>query len=157
MPRIPTKVSVIISIAFSGLLFAFSAAAAFLIPMLADLAISARNSAFPDALLGPSDRVWVIILLYIALTVIAASDVLMFFLLIRVRKGLVFTDFSVALLRHVAWGCFALSAVACAMSVFFRLSLVVAFLAAFLGFCLRVFKNAVEEAAEIKSENDLTV
>ena len=152
MPKIPTKVSVIISIVFSVLLFAFSAAAAFMKPTL-----STRNSAFPDAMLGSSESVWVIILLYIALIVIAASDVLMFFLLIRVRKGLVFTDLSVALLRHVAWGCFALSAVACAMAVFFRMSLVVAFLAAFLGFCLRVFKNAVEEAAEIKSENDLTV
>ena len=36
-------------------------------------------------------------------------------------------------------------------------STVLAFAAVFLGICLRVVKNVLEEGAEIKSENDLTV
>ena len=34
---------------------------------------------------------------------------------------------------------------------------VLAFVAILLGLCLRVVKNVIEEATEIKAENDLTV
>ena len=157
MPKISAKSSVILSIVFSVLLFAISAAGAFFIPSLADLAILTRKAVYPDLESGMFDKVFIIILLYLALAVIVTVNIMLIRLLVRVRKGLVFTDISVSLLRYVAWGCFALSAVLCAMTYFFRLSIVVAFLAAFLGSCLRVFKNALEEAMEIKSENDLTV
>jgi hypothetical protein len=40
---------------------------------------------------------------------------------------------------------------------YFRLALAVGFVAVFVGLCLRVVKNVIEEATLIKSENDLTV
>ena len=44
-----------------------------------------------------------------------------------------------------------------AIGLYFFIGFVVSGLAFFLGLCLRVVKNVIEEATDIKSENDLTV
>ena len=43
------------------------------------------------------------------------------------------------------------------LGLYFPLSFAVAFVAVFVGLCLRVVKNVLEEAVVLKSENDLTV
>lgn len=157
MLRIPRKTSVMISIFYSAFLFIVAGAGAISIPYLADLLIDIRNSIGRGDAISDGDRVIIYILAYMVLAVIVGINVLLLFLLFRVRGGQVFTPVSVALLRYVSWGCFLLCAVFCALAFFFSLSLIVAFAAAFIGFCLRVVKNVLEEATEIKSENDLTV
>ena len=94
---------------------------------------------------------------YVALSFVVLADILLFCLLVRVNAGKVFTSRSVDYIRGVSWCCFALSATFCAMGIYFNLAFVVALAGVFLGLCLRVVKNVIEEATIIKSENDLTV
>lgn len=85
------------------------------------------------------------------------ADFLLFCLLLRVRKSEVFTEESVSLIRGVSWCCLGLCVPFAILGMWFRLSLIVCFMAIFLGICLRVCKNAFEVATEIKEENDLTI
>ena len=79
-------------------------------------------------------------------------------LLLRVREGKVFTAESVGLISGISWGCYLVAGVFCGLAAYFTfVALLVAFVAAFLGLCLRVVKNVIEEATEIKAENDMTV
>ena len=81
----------------------------------------------------------------------------MFLLLLRVRAGNVFTMKSVALIRGVSWCCMLLGLIFGLLGIYFQLAFIVAFAGIFLGICLRVTKNVIEQATIIKSENDLTV
>jgi hypothetical protein len=85
------------------------------------------------------------------------ADCLLLRLLLRVKKGLVFTETSVALIRGISWCCILLCIFFGILGLYFQLSYIVAVLGVFLGVCLRVCKNAFEEATAIKNENDLTV
>lgn len=102
-------------------------------------------------------RVLVLVLAYAVLAVTMLADLLLFFILSKVRQGKVFTDGTVSLIRGVSWCCFLLCAVFAVLGYYFQLAFIIAFLAVFLGLCLRVVKNVIEEATRIKSENDLTV
>ena len=102
-------------------------------------------------------RIFVHIMAYVLLLVVALADVLSIRLLLRVRKGDVFTGKSVSLIRGISWCCILLCLAFLLLGIYFQLALIMAFLALFLGICLRVVKNVIEEATLIKSENDLTV
>lgn len=95
--------------------------------------------------------------LYVALAVVEIFCIIAFFLLLRVRKGLVFTTRSVALIRSISWGCIILSLLFVVGQIFHPLMFVLALAAIFLGICLRVVKNVIEEATAIKAENDFTI
>ena len=94
---------------------------------------------------------------YTILAVAAAADVLLICLLRRVQKEAVFTQKSVDLLRWISWCCVAAGVLFIWLGSYFLLSYAVAFVAVLVGICLRVVKNVIAEATEIKSENDLTV
>lgn len=99
----------------------------------------------------------VIVLLYAALVPPVVADIALLRLLADVSKSLVFTAASVSKIRTISWCCFAESAIFIALGVCIPLLFVVAFAAAFLGVVLRVVKNVIEEATDIKAENDFTV
>ena len=157
MLKIPSKLSVGISITLSVIFFLACIVGAFIMPSLTDLLINTYDNIGNRADISNSGRVFVLALAYAVLAVVSLADSLLFFLLCRVHKGQVFTADSVALIRGVSWCCFLLGAVFGTLGIYFQLSLIVAFAAVFLGICLRVVKNVIEEATEIKSENDLTV
>ena len=94
---------------------------------------------------------------YIGIAAIALAVGMLFALLIRVKGGRVFTDKSVALIRGVSWACYLLALSFIGIGFTYNVSFAAAFLAVFLGLCLRVVKNVLEEACRIKNENDLTV
>ncbi|MBQ8401889.1 MAG: DUF2975 domain-containing protein [Clostridia bacterium] len=94
---------------------------------------------------------------YAILAIAAGTDILLFALLKRVREEAVFTSESVSLLRWISWCCIAAGILFAALGIWFLISYAVAFVAVLVGICLRVVKNVIAEAAEIKSENDLTV
>ena len=85
------------------------------------------------------------------------ADVFVFWLVLLVRKGQVFTDRAVALIRSISWCTIALCVPFGFLGIYFQLAWIVCLAALFLGLCLRVCKNAFEEATAIKQENDLTV
>ena len=99
----------------------------------------------------------VYVMAYLVMASIFAIDIMLLKLLKRVKNGLVFTEISVALIRYISWFCFVICAAFYVLGIYFQLAFIVAFVALLLGTCLRVVKNVIEEATEIKSENDLTV
>lgn len=112
---------------------------------------------FSGPLLGISGETVFWIWLY---TVLAVADIccaLVFALLLHVRKGLVFTRKTVLYIYSVSWGCLVIALACVAVAKLFHMALVIALAAGFLGLCVRVVKNVIEEANAIKDENDLTV
>ena len=157
MLKIPKKLSVNLSLTISVMLFVICIAGAFVMPRLVDILINTPDNIGNRGEITYVGRGVVHALSYVVLASVVLADGLMFVLLLRVRKGEVFTGKSVALIRGVSWCCFLLCAAFCGIGIYFQLAFIVAFAALFLGTCLRVVKNVIEEATEIKSENDLTV
>lgn len=85
-------------------------------------------------------------------------------LLINVRKGIVFEQKNVKLLKIISWLCFYAGFVGFIsfiiilfMHFMFETLLILAAGEMFMGLVVRVVKNIFETAIEIKAENDLTV
>ena len=106
---------------------------------------------------SPAEVTAVLVVGYIVIGFACAADVMMFFLLMRVKKGLVFTKESVSLIRGVSWAAVACGVLFASVGYMFYVVFAVAAAMLFLGLCVRVVKNVVEEATEFISENDLTV
>ena len=157
MLKVPSRFSVMLSTALAVVLALAVVVGAVFMPLLCDMLINARDSISVRDNLGENDRVIVMVVAYSILAIILLADVLLFALLMKVRRSEVFTAGSVSLIRGVSWCCIALCVAFAVLGYYFYLSFVVSFLAVFLGLCLRVVKNVIEEAVEIKSENDLTV
>ena len=157
MLKIPSKLSITISIAVSVAFFALCIGLGFCMPEFADLMIQAVNDLGITKVEGNDENI-ILGLAYVALVFITLIDILLFMLLMKVKAGKVFTPESVGLIRGISWGCYLVAGVFCGLSAYFTfVALLVAFVAAFLGLCLRVVKNVIEEATEIKAENDMTV
>jgi len=81
----------------------------------------------------------------------------LFRLLGRIEAGQVFLKENVGYLRRISWSCFA-GAVICFASAFYYLPWgFVAVAAAFMGLIVRVVKNVVAQAVELKNESDFTI
>ncbi len=159
MLKIPSKKSIILSVVLSIAMFAVCAVLAVLMPDLVAMLIKAHDSiaAITDHASNYNIYLFILTLAYLILAVICLADGLLLRLLLRVRAGMVFSEKSVALVRGVSWCCMFLGLVFAALGIYFKIAFVVAFAAVFLGLCVRVVKNVIEEATMIKSENDLTV
>ena len=101
------------------------------------------------------------IALYICLYICGAFSLLISYLLLRllfnIRKNVVFDRANVKYARYISWCCFAICAAFFALGFFVTFSFVISFAAAFIGLIVRVSKNLLNEAVDIKEENDLTV
>lgn len=99
--------------------------------------------------------------LFICLYGTAVPSFLISYLLLRVllniRKNVVFDRVNVKYIRYISWCCFAVCALFFALGFFITFSFVMAFAAGFIGLIVRVTKNLLNEAVDIKEENDLTV
>lgn len=157
MLKISNKVSINISLAVAAVFMIACIFAAFIMPPLVEMLINLPDNIGNRGDITQSGRVFVLVLAYVMLGVLALADTFMIMLLLRVKKSLVFTDKSIALIRGISWCCFAICVVFALLGIYFQLSFILAFFAVFLGISLRVVKNVIEEAADIKSENDLTV
>ena len=157
MLKISNKHSINLSIIISVLFFVICIAGAFILPALVPMLIDTRDNIGNRGDITQAGRAFVMTVSYLLLAVFVAADALLFKLLINVKKELVFTEQSVALIRGVSWCCFAVCLLLCGLGIYFQLAFVAAFMGLFLGLCLRVTKNVIAQATEIKSENDLTV
>lgn len=156
MLKVSKKFSVNLSVCISVAFFIACAVCATVLPKVTDLIINTRNSLSPETI-SEASRNFILILAYMVIAVCMLADGVLLKLLLIVSKGAVFTKESVSLIRGVSWCCYLLGLVFVALGLYFYLSFMVAFAAIFLGLCLRIVKNVIEEATEIKSENDLTV
>ena len=157
MLKVSRKVSLTLSMAIAAVFFAVCIYGLIIMPKLVTMLIDLPDNIGNRAAITDQGRLIVLILAYVILLVVMTAVIMMFILLRRVYCGKVFTAQSVALIRGVSWCCFLLCLVFAVLGKYFQLSFVVALAAVFLGLSLRVVKNVIEEATEIKMENDLTV
>ena len=99
---------------------------------------------------------FILIVAYLILADVAACDTVLLSLLLAIRREEVFSSANVARIRAVSWGCIAAAFLFAALAPKFYVS-AVAFIAFFVGLCLRIVKNAFEEAVALKEENDFTI
>jgi len=78
-------------------------------------------------------------------------------LLFNIRKGDVFMVQNVKIFKTVAWCCFAISIITFICGFFYLPFIAIAAAGVFTGVLLRVLKNVMESAVELRAENDLTI
>jgi len=98
-----------------------------------------------------------VIILYFVLLPAFIADISLFLLLRNIKSEKIFTPESVAYLRTISWCCMAAGALFFVLGFYYYMIFLLAFAAFFMGVILRVVKNVIEEATEIKSENDFTI
>lgn len=157
MFKVSRKVSLTLSMVIAVAFFAVCLFGMVIMPRLVGILIDLPDNIGNRAAVTDYERIFILIMAYVILFTVMIAVIMMFTLLLRVYRGKVFTSASVALIRGVSWCCFLLCIVFGILGKYFHLSYVVALAAVFLGLCLRVVKNVIEEATEIKMENDLTV
>lgn len=157
MLKIPRKISLILSLIIAILFLLTCMLGIIIMPKLVEMLINLPDNIGSRELISMSERSLILVISYVILLITILAVVMMIVLLMRVYVGNVFTDKSVALIRWVSWCCFGLCVSFGILGLYFQLSIIVALAAIFLGLCLRVVKNVIEEATAIKEENDLTV
>lgn len=157
MFKISKNLSTILSLAIAIFFFICCIAGLFVLPALTEMLINTPDNIGNRGEITQLGRTISLICAYTIVLDMMLADTLLFFILLRVRKGLVFTDPTVSLIRGVSWCCLGLCIPFGFLGIYFQLAWIVCLLAVFLGICLRVCKNAFEEATQIKQENDLTV
>lgn len=157
MLKVSKQVSLALSLAIAVFFFLCCVAGLFILPRLTQMLINLPDNIGNRAAITQTGRTAVLITAYCILADFILADCLLFTLLLRVKRGLVFTSPAVSLIRGVSWCCIGLCGLFCLLGIYFQLAFPVALMALFLGLCLRVCKNAFEEATQIKQENDLTV
>jgi len=157
MLKIPKKVSTVISIVLTVIFMLVLIFLAAVMPVLSEMLINAQDILGNQNGITNGERTAILILAYCLIAAAAAADSLLFLLLIRVLKGLVFTERSIAYIRGVSWCVILVGIIFALLGIWFQISFIVGFAAFFLALCLRVVKNVIEEATDIKSENDLTI
>lgn len=78
-------------------------------------------------------------------------------LLFNIKKDEIFIENNVKYLRRISWCCFAVALITLVGGIFYIPFCFIAVAAAFVGLMLRVVKNVMQNAVEIKSENELTI
>lgn len=157
MLKISRKMSITLSMIIAAAFFVVCVSGVFVMPKLVEMLIDLPDNIGNRGAIADGERILILIIAYAILTVTIVAVVMMFLLLMRVYHGQVFTPQSVGFIRGVSWCCFLLCLFFGVLGTYFQLSIIVALAAIFLGLCLRVVKNVIEEATEIKMENDLTV
>ena len=157
MLKISKNSSVTISLILTVLFMVALTGGAIIMPWLVRSLIELPDTVGGRDGITLAGRGFVLAVSYAILLVCAVADALLFFLLRRVRRGEVFTEKSVSLVRGVSWCGILMGLLFGLLGFYFQLAYAMAFAGVFLGLCVRVVKNVIEEATEIKEENDLTV
>lgn len=157
MFKISKKASINISIILSVLFLMGCSIGFYVMPFLINNFLITRSLIANHAPISDLETFFLHALGYLILILAVAAGVMLLFLLVRVKNNFIFSTISVGLIRWVSWCCILIGILFGFMGLYFQLALAVCFAAIFLGICLRVVKNVLEEATLIKSENDLTV
>lgn len=78
-------------------------------------------------------------------------------LLVNIKNDAIFITANVKYLRCISWCCFAVSLITLVAGVLYIPYLFICIAAGFIGLMLRVVKNVMENAVELKEENELTI
>lgn len=78
-------------------------------------------------------------------------------LLRNIKNDVIFIRANVKYLRRISWCCVAVSLITLVAGVLYIPYLFICIAAGFIGLMLRVVKNVMENAVELKEENELTI
>jgi len=78
-------------------------------------------------------------------------------LLFNIKKDEIFITANTKYLRRISWCCFAVAFITLVGGIFYIPFSCIAIAASFVGLMLRVVKNVLQNAVEIKAENELTI
>lgn len=81
----------------------------------------------------------------------------LFRLLFNIKKGDVFIVGNVKCLKAVSWCCFAIATITVSGGIFYMPLIFVAMAGVFTGILLRVLKNVMQSAVELREDNELTI
>lgn len=157
MLKISNKSSLTLSLLVAVVILPSCLLGALFMPRIMETLVRIHVATHGSPMLQSGDLTVLYVMAYSILAVTLLADLFLLRLLLRVRRELVFSQPSVSCIRYVSWCCIAIALLFIGVGVYFRLALCVSLLAAFLGLCVRVVKNVIEQATAIKSENDLTV
>lgn len=157
MLKISKRLSTTLSLSLAIFFFVCCVCGLFVLPTLTETLLSLLDNIGNRDSITELGRTLSLVCAYCIVLDMMLADSILFLLLLNVRKGQVFTSQTVSLIRGVSWCCLSLCVPFGVLGLYFQPSWIVCFLAVFLGLCLRVCKNAFEEALEIKEENDLTI
>ncbi len=150
MCKISKKASCILSEILTAALFVLLLCGVIFLPSIVRF--------FTDVFLKPAEYyIPTLVILYAALLPAFAAVAALHLLLKNVREERIFTAGSVTYLRILSWCAIAESVLFFALGFYYCMVFLLSFAALFLGVILRVVKNVIEQAAEIKEENDFTV
>ena len=150
MPKIKSKTSTVISQVLTCILIAAMVLATCTMPFIVNwyIRVSGREGI---------NAVFVIIVMYVALIPAYAAVISLWKLLAAVKREDIFTPASVSQLRLISYCAFAEAVVFAILSNQFLFSLAISFAGVFIGMVIRVVKNVIQTAVEVKEENDYTI
>jgi len=94
---------------------------------------------------------------YLAVPAGWGAIVILFKLLFNINKGIVFAQTNVKMLTVLSWLCLYVGFLSGFATRWYIPFIIVSVSAMFIGLIVRVVRNIISEAIEIKDENDLTV
>ena len=151
------KTSILISTILGVVFFIGLAVSCFWVPTFVDSMLAVPDNFGLRNDVTPLGKTLIIADIYSIIAVGEIAIVFMFFLLKRVSLGKVFTKITGDILNIVSLCCFAEGILALLLIFCFQVVICAAFAAFFLGFCLLVVKNVINEGTRIKNENDFTI
>ena len=151
------RISILISMCLTVLLFFALVFITWWLPEVVNACIDANDNLGSRGEITQTERQLVLADAYAMMAVAYLAVGLLFWLLRTVWRGQVFSRQATRILAAVSWCCFAEGLLFALLTPHFQLALCAAVAVCFIGLCLRVVKNALEEATRIKSENDFTI
>ena len=165
MLKISSTASVKLSLVISGVFFAAIGAIAGFIPRFVELMmlLSAKNTwlVWFYNIMGSNTLeiiyITLVVVGYLILFFALLANLLLLLLLLQIKAENVFSLKSVGLIRGISWCAIMVGILFAVIGAVYYFVLIISLAALFLGLCVRVVKNVIEKATEIKDENDLTV
>ena len=122
MLKISKKLSTTLSLLLAVFFFICCVAGLFVLPPLTEMLINLPGNIGSRDHISQFGRTLCLVSGYCIVLVCILADVLLFFLLLLVRKGEVFTDKAVALIRGVSWCCLGLCLPFACLGIYFQLA-----------------------------------
>lgn len=151
------RISILISMIMTVLLFCALIFITWWLPDVVTSLINVNDNLGTRGEITPLHRQLVLIDAYVMLGVAFLAVGLLFSLLLTVWKGSVFSSRATRTVAGVSLCCYVEGILFALLTYYFQLALCAAIAVSFIGLCLRVVQNVLEEAARIKSENDFTI
>lgn len=145
MLKIPRHVSIILTQVFTGVIFILLLLGAVFLPKIIETYFSEVHS------------IPCLIIFYCVIAVAFGVLVILHLLLTNIRMNEIFIENNVRYLRAISWGCVLECLIFLVLAQYFLISYLLAFACLFLSLIIRVVKNIIEEATEIKNEHDFTI